>query len=265
MAANAFDAAWLYAHDATFYDAWGPRMDVAGLARWSAPELARLRDANHAAIAPGEGLIPDQLVQLFDAQKRDGARRKCVDLYGEEDERDALLRQMGLRRESDESATVMIAWEKARAVWPRFPTRGDRAAPEVQEIRDRDWFDAVSGVRRGALEPWEGDVIRHQATIACARFYGMRIGETYVSCIARYDLPEASRFDSLFVDPDFRRTGFGRSTLAMTLSSAPTDVVYALFDERNVGMATVGEQLGGALVQRDVVRRYVGKWGEEEE
>lgn len=263
MPETPFDAAWLYKQSAAYFDTWARRMDVAELPRWSAPALAHLRDANHAAVRDGAGLIPDQLVQLFDAQRRDGARRKCVDIYGAVDDRDRLVRELGLRREEDDSVTALLAWPNARDA--RLPRRidGDRAHPTVEPIRDRDWYEAVQRTRRGALEAWEADVVRHQATIPCATFFGVRLGDHHVSCVARYDAPGATRIDSLFVDPDFRGTGFGKATLAAALRSAPGGVAYALFDERNVAMAAVGAALGGEVVQRDLVRRYVGKWEEE--
>lgn len=259
---DTLDAAWLFDHDAAFYDAWGQRMDVAGLARWSAPELPHLRSANHAAVAPGAVLIPDQLVQVFDRQQREGARRKCVDVYGDIDARDELLVEWGLKREST-GAKLVIAWRREDTALPNFAQVGDRPVPEVVTIPREQWYDAVTAIRRADIEDWEHDVVRYQASIECAAFYGIRIGDTAEACVARYDLPHASRVDSLFVDPDFRRTGFGRATLARAIREAPVDRIYGTFDAINLAMARVGERLGGAIRLRDVVRRYVGKWEDD--
>ncbi len=256
---DTLDAAWLFEHDAAYYDAWGHRMDVAGLTRWSAPELSRLRSANHAAAAPGTVLIPDQLIQLFDQQQREGARRKCIDIYGDVDARDALVGEWGLKREST-GKTVVIVWRREETALPNFAQVGDRPVPQVIELDRRDWYDAVSAVRRADLKDWQRPVLQHQASIESAHFYAIRIGDSVVSTVARYDLPNASRVNSLFVDPDFRRTGFGRAVLARAIREAPVDRIYATFDDLNIAMARVGERIGGAILLRDVVRRYVGKW-----
>lgn len=261
---DTIDAAWLFEHDASFYDAWGQRMDTAGLVRWSAPELPHLRSANHAAVGPDDVVIPDQLVQVFDRQQREGARRKCVDLYGAVDDRDALLDQLGLQRESS-GRTVVIAWRREDTALPSFAQVGDRPVPEVDHLAADAWYDAVTAIRRDSIEDWEHDVIRYQASIDVARFYGIRIADSAVACVARYDLSHGSRVDSLFVDPDFRRTGFGRATLAAAIREAPEDRIYGTFDDKNLAMARVGERLGGAIRLRDVVRRYVGKWEDDDE
>lgn len=253
------DARWLFAHDAAYFDTWGQRMDVAGVARWSAPELSRLRSANHAAIGPDGVVIPDQLVQVFDRQRRDGARRRCIDLYGSVDDRDAMLAAYGMRRESD-AATVVIVWRREQTHLPPLSDGVDRPAPIPEPIAPEDWLDVVAQTRGGALADWELAVLRHQASIPCARFYGIRIGDNAVACCARYDLPDASRVDTLHVDQDFRGTGFGRATLARTIREAPVDRIYGTFDDANLAMAAVGQRLGGAIVLRDVVRRFVGKW-----
>jgi GNAT superfamily N-acetyltransferase len=155
---------------------------------------------------------------------------------------------------------VVIAWRREDTRLPHVAAGVDRPAPIPEAIDPEHWLDVVVQTRGGTLPDWEYAVVRHQASIPCARFYGIRIGDNAVSCCARYDLPDASRVDTLHVDPDFRGTGFGRATLARTIREAPVDRIYGTFDDANLAMAAVGQRLGGAIVLRDVVRRFVGKW-----
>ncbi|MFT4704245.1 MAG: GNAT superfamily N-acetyltransferase [Bradymonadia bacterium] len=259
MAIDLVHPGWLFQHDCAFYDAWGQRMDTAELPRWSAPALAKLRAANHAAAGPDSPLIPDQLLQVFDAQHADGARRKCIDLYGDLNDRDRMLGKFGLKREIEHDILVMI-WSRSKTRLPAFPAQGDRPAPPVVEIEREDWYDSVIQTRKDGVRDWEHDVIRHQASIEPARFYGIRIGDVAVACGARYDLNSASRVDSLHVDEDFRGTGFGRAVLARAIREASAERIYGTFDEANFAIAAIGERLGGAVALRDVYRRYVGKW-----
>ena len=251
---------WLFEFDQHLFSQFGQRMDVAGLARWSNPDFPTLRDGNHAAIGPDDGLIPDQLVQVFDAQKQDGAGRKCVDVYGGPDDRDRVAVEMGLVRQNDAPIHVLLFHrERTPAPLPAVSTI-ERAAPPVWELEPREWVDAIEQVHSNALRSWERDMVMAEAAMDCATFYGIRIGETVVAAIARYDLPGASQVASLYTDTAFRKTGFGQACLARAIHGAPTRGVYGLIAGNNKAMLALAARTGGDLVLKDPRRRYVGEW-----
>lgn len=253
------DAAWLSDRDRRLFDCFGHRMDVAGLVRWSNPDIARLRDGNHAAVAPDEALIPDQLLQLFDAQRADGARRRCVDIYGEVGDADNLCEEMGLARETD-ARLFLVTIDREGAARPRPDDGAGRNSPRVEPIAARDWVASVTAARQGEVAPWEREVLMTEAVIPEARFYGIRIGDTPVTCVARYDWGDGSQITSLFTDPDFRKTGFGRACLSRAVFESPSPIVYGTIASDNVDMLAVNSRLGGEVHVRDVRRRYVARW-----
>lgn len=255
------DARWLFEFESRLFDALGQRLDVAGLCRWSNPDTPRLRDANHAAVRADDGLIPDQLVQVFDAQQRDGARRRCVDVYGARDERDALCLEMGLAQQPAAPAMVLLFDRQHTPPVPP-PKPGDkRTAPPLVRVDPRDWVDAVTRVHGGSLAPWQREHAMAEATIPEACFYAIRIGDACVTAVARYDWAGASQIASMYTDPAFRKTGFGRAALATALHGAPNDIVFGIVDGDNRPMLTVARRASVEVGLTDARRRYVGEWG----
>ena len=251
---------WLFDFDQRLFSEFGQRMDVAGLARWSNPDFPMLRDGNHAAVGPDDGLIPDQLVQIFDVQQQDGIGRKCIDIYGPPDDRDRLALEMGLTRQNEAPIHVVLFHrDRTPAPLPAVSTL-ERAAPPVWELERRDWLDAIKQVHTSELRPWERDIVMAEAAMECASFYGIRIGETVVAAIARYDFPGASQVASLYTDTAFRQTGFGVACLARAIHATPTRAAYGLIAGNNRAMLAVAGRAGGDLVLKDPRRRYVGTW-----
>lgn len=256
----AFDAHWLFEFDSHLFDAFGQRMDVADLPRWSNPDMPRLRDGNHAVVPADAGLIPDQLVQVFDAQRRDGATRRCVDVYGAEDERDALCMELGLHRQRGASATILM-FDREGTPEPLPPaSERDRTAPPVVELDRREWVDTVSVLYGDGMAGWVGDRAMAEATIPEASFFAIRIGDNPVACAARYDWPGRSQIASLYTDIDFRKTGFGRAALEKALHHAPRRRVFGVVDGDNLPMLKMARRASVDVVLADARRRYVGKW-----
>lgn len=257
---TALDPSWLYESDQRLFGEFGHRMDAAGLARWSNPDVPTLRDGNHAAIGPNDGLIPDQLVQIFDAQLQDGAGRKCVDIYGAHDDRDRVALEMGLTRQNEAPIHVFrFHRERTPAPLPAVSTL-ERAAPPVWEIPRGEWVDAIRQVKGGELDSWRRDFVMAEAAMEAVSFYGIRIGDSVVAAVARYDLPHGSRVASLYTDAAFRKTGFGQACLTRAIHSAPSRETYGLIAGNNAAMLAVARRTGGELVLKDPRRRYVGTW-----
>ena len=105
MTSQSFDARWFFEQELALAGVFGQRFDVAGIARVSAPDVPAMAAGNRALVGPGDGLIPDVLVQVFDAQRRDGAVPR-VEVYGERDQRDALCAELGMRELPGESIAV---------------------------------------------------------------------------------------------------------------------------------------------------------------
>jgi GNAT superfamily N-acetyltransferase len=251
---------WLFEFDQRLFDGFGQRMDVAGLRRWSNPEFPTLRDGNHAAVGPDDGLIPDQLVQIFDAQCQDGAGRKCIDIYGLPDDRDRLALEMGMERQNEAPIHVFLFHpERTPAPLPAVTTL-ERAAPPVWELDRKDWVDTVELVHKRELLSWERDIVMAEAVMECASFYSIRIGETAVAAVARYDFPGASQVASLYTETAFRKTGFGQACLARAIHATPTRAACGLIAGNNEAMLAVAARAGGDLVLKDPRRRYVGTW-----
>lgn len=253
------DAHWLFEFDTHLFDAFGQRMDTAGLPRWSNPDAGRLRDGNHAAVRAGDGLIPDQLVQVFDAQRRDGANRRCVDVYGPQDERDALCTELGLYRQPEAGAQLLMFQREGTAPHPASSTDA-RPAPPVTEIERREWVDTIATLRGDAFAAWARDHAMIEAAVEEAHFYAIRIGDNPVTCIARFDWPDRSQIASLYTDPDFRKTGFGRAALNHAIHAAPSRRVYGVVDGDNLPMLKLARRSSVDVVLTDARRRYVGKW-----
>ena len=192
------------------------------------PALAHLRDANHAAARDGAGLIPDQFVQLFDAQRRDGARRAASTSTGPSTTATASCASWATTKRT--TASRRSSPGRTRATRTSRGVEGDRAHP-VEPIRDRD----CGQLRRpaGALEAWEADVVRHQATILARSF---ATSATTTCRASRADAPGATRStasSTLTSGHRARRRRRGRAEVG------PGGVAYALFDER-VAAAAVG-------------------------
>lgn len=257
---NSVDPAWLFGLDTALFNGFGQRMDVGGVPRWSNPDFPTLRDGNHAAVPADAGLIPDQLVQIFDAQEQDGATQKCVDIYGGTDSRDEVVLQMGLQRQNEAPIHVFhFNRDRTPAPLPNVATM-ERAAPPVWEIQPREWVDAVSQVHGGSLKGWERDVVMAEAALEIASFYAIRIGDNAVAAIARYDFGGASQVSSLYTDTAFRKTGFGQACLARAIHASPHRVIFGLIAGNNSAMLRIAERSGGDLVLKDPRRRYVGTW-----
>lgn len=250
------DSRWLFELESHRFDALGHRIDTAGLPRWSNPDTPNVRDGNHASVREGEGLIPDQLVQVFDAQARDGAPR-CVDIYGAPDARDALCTEMGLIRTRTAGLTL-VAFRRSHATQP-LPAAAtdDRPAPPVTALHAREWIDAVTQVRRRDLVPYERDRVMGEAAIPSANFYAIRIGDSTAACIARYDWETASQIASIYVDPAFRKTGFATACINRAIHDSPHDVSFGLIAEDNAGMLRVAARAGAASAATDIRRRYI--------
>ncbi len=254
------DSRWLFELESNHFDTLGQRMDVAGLRRWSNPSSPQLRDGNHAAVGPDDGLIPDQLIQLFDAQDQDGTPR-CVDVYGPSDDRDALCLQLGLQR-SRSSALELVIFRRSRAKAPIPATDPqDRPAPPLVVVDPRQWVDTVTQVVGGPLPSWRREAVMAEAAIAQATFYGIVIGETAVACLARFDWKDASQITSVAVDGAFRKTGFAGAALSRAIHDAPHDRVFGLIAADNKAMLRVSMRAGAEPVSRDVRRRYIAAGG----
>lgn len=256
----AIDPTWLFQFDQSLFDDFGHRMDVAGLARWSNPDSPTLRDGNHAAVGPDDGLIPDQLIQVFDAQSQDGAGRKCVDIYGGPDDRDRVALEMGLVRQNEAPIHVFFFHrERTPAPLPAVSTI-ERAAPPVWELEPAAWVDAVGQVQGVKLDSWRREFVMAEAAMGAATFYGIRIGDSVVAAIARYDCPNGSQVSSLYTDAAFRKTGFGQACLQRAIHGSPNRTICGLIAGNNSAMLAVARRAGGELVLKDPRRRYVGTW-----
>ncbi|MCB9506995.1 MAG: hypothetical protein H6698_06395 [Myxococcales bacterium] len=254
------DADWLLHFEALAFAAFGQRMDVGGLPRWSNPETPGLRDGNHAAVPSASGLIPDQLVQVFDAQRRDGATCACIDVYGEVDDRDELCGSMGLRRESDaDLAMVRYSRETTPAPLP-VVSHIDRPAPPVIDIPAAEWVDAVADTRGGDLAGPDLDAARAQACMETARFYAIRIATRTVACVARYDWSGASQLAAHYVSPELRKSGFGMAVVQRATFGALNRVVFAVFPIDNAALMRVVRRGGGEVIDPNVRRRYIADW-----
>lgn len=254
-----FDHDWMFRTDARLFDAYGRRIDVAGLPRWSQPEYPTLRHGNHAAVRAGEALIPDQLVQVFDAQRRDGAAVRCIDVYGERDERDALCEQFGLRP-SEQSELHVVTIDRDAAPAGVTDDIGDRTAPLPIEVPAREWVDVVTSITHGALPDWAMEVTRAQAVVPNVHFYAIRIGDAAIACVARFDWDDVSQIASLYTDTDFRNTGFARVVLMAAIHRAPNRTVIANYHVRNRIAGVIVKRIGARTVLRDPRRRYIGDW-----
>lgn len=222
--------------------------------------MPTLREGNHASVPPGAGLIPSQLVQVFDAQKQDGAQQKCIDIYGGLDDRDEIVLQMGLDRQNDAPIHVFhFNRDRTPAPLPNVASI-ERAAPPVLAIEPRHWVDAVEQVRSGKQPGWERDAVMAEAALEVASFYGIRLGDNAVAAIARYDFGGASQITSLYTDKAFRKTGFGQACLARAIHASPHRVIFGLIAGNNSAMLRIAERAGGDLVLKDPRRRYVGAW-----
>ncbi len=234
-------------------------MDAGDLPRWSNPNVPASRDSNHAAVPPDAGLIPGQLVQVFDAQKQDGILTRCVDIYGRQDDRDALVLNMGLERQNDAPIHVFLFNRDLTPAPLPIGATIERAAPPVREIEPREWVDSVEQVR-GELTGWRRDEVMAEASLEIASFYGIRIGDNTVAAIARYDYGGASQVTSLYTDKAFRKTGFGQACLRRAIYASPLRLICGMIAGNNNGMLRMAQRTGGDLVLKDPRRRYVGAW-----
>lgn len=249
---------WFFDLESRLFDELGQRLDVGGVRRWSNPDAPDLREGNHAALEEGEGLIPDQLVQVFDAQQQDGAVERCVDLYGPPDSRDALCLQMGLHRSRD-AAIHVVAFEP-EVVRPAAHASDNRPAPPVVALDPREWVDAVTEVRGGDIAAWQRTALMAEAALPMASFFSIRIGEAFVACLARYDFGDAAQIASIAVDSAFRKTGFATAILKHALREANHDRLFGVIAENNRGMLRVASRAGAEIAMQDARRRYVGPW-----
>ena len=205
MTSQPFDARWFFEQELALAGVFGQRFDVAGIARVSAPDVPAMAAGNRALVGPGDGLIPDVLVQVFDAQRRDGAVPR-VEVYGERDERDALCAELGMRELPGES----IAVRSSASVPPRVEA-DERTAPEVVAVPPEAWLEACEMMYHGDLPEGERARLMREALDRRTAMYGIRVGEAWVAAVARVDLPAVARFSSVYCDADFRRTGFARA------------------------------------------------------
>jgi len=249
---HTFDAAWLHRRDQRLRDDFGQRFDVAGIARWSNPDAPDLLDGNTAVVGPGEGLIPDQLIQVFDRQADEGVRR-CIELYGPKDARDTLCEKYGLVLDAP-SPRVLYVWTSRPA--PPPATGDNRATPPVEPINRRDWVRVVTRL--------EGDAPRlraramAEAVSSRTAFYGIRIGESVVAAAARFDDGDgAARLMSAWTDPDFRRTGFAGACARRALAEAPVSRGYMVAPESNTAIAALARRFGAEVAAVDLARRWV--------
>lgn len=247
-----FDALWLYSRDQRLRDDLGQRFDVAGVARWSNPDVPELLDGNVATVGPDDPLIPDQLIQVFDRQSDEGVRR-CVELYGPRDGRDALCEKYGLVLD-DVSPRVLYVWTSRPAA--TGPKDDNRAAPPVELIDRREWVQAVT--RLEGPNPRLRARAMAEAVSSRTAFYGVRIGDSVVAAAARFDDGDgAARLISAFTDPDFRRTGFAGACAARALADAPVSIGYMVAAESNPAVAALARRFGAEVAAVDLARRWV--------
>jgi GNAT superfamily N-acetyltransferase len=247
------DAAWLFAHDRTYFDEFGQRFDVAGAVRWSNPAYPGLRDGNHAAFGPAEAAIPEQIERIIDAQRQDGAV-PCIDTYGERGSADALCAEYGFRRETPVPVQL---WVVERA-WVRQAAETMRAdSAPVEAIPAESWAEVCCGLHlaRAPSPAWDAALIA--AAARNATFHGIRIGDRWVACIATWDEGDAVRVNALRVDPEFQRTGFARAMAVHALAAAGPGVGFFLAAADNPALAAVAATTGARVCCTDVRRRYI--------
>jgi len=256
MARPTFDAQWLYERELLHFDRFGQRFDVDGVPRWANTDAPSLYDGNHAAVGPNVGLIPDTLVQIVDAQRRDGAT-PCVDIYGTQDDRDQACLGIGLKRLHDQPIVFYACLRGEVTVPPPFARDDNRTAPPVYDVAPGDWSDTVLRLNTGAVRQVDRERVMYEALADDARFYAIFIGDQPVAAITRFDGDGVSRVTSLFVDPDFRKTGFARACAQRAVAESPHDVVYLLGPESNRAVAALARTFGGRVAAADAVRRYI--------
>lgn len=224
MTPSSFDARWFFEQELALAGVFGQRFDVAGVARVSAPDAPKMAAGNRALVGPDDGLIPDVLVQVFDAQRRDGVTPR-VEVYGARDERDDLCAEMGMVELPGETAAV-----RATSTVPPPHVGDERTAPDVVPVVPEAWVEACEAMHHGQLSPGERARLMCEALHPRTGAWGIRVGAAWVAAVARVELGEVARFSSVYCDADFRRTGFARACVRHALRATTAEIALAVME-----------------------------------
>ena len=265
-------AAWVLRHDRLQFSAFGRVVADQAWERVTNRENALHRDGNHAWVGPGTPISAAGIAELARAQRSEGST-PCLDLYGEPDDRDALMIECGFRLD-ELSPSALLAWKSSvhdgvagdgiagdgfagDGAGHRPSVVGKRAGhrPSVVEVPRERWPVVVGQVNPGKLEPMWRRVVEAESRMVCARFFAVFVGDLAVSRCALYDWQDAVQIESVATHPDFRRLGYAREMLE-TVLAASRSPVYLLVTASNEAAINLYKSMGGVVLHSSLTRRY---------
>ncbi len=244
---------WLFTQDLKHFALLADIDAVAGVDCSRAADNPASTRCNQAFVGPDATLSADQ-VQAVGDWFSDADLRPVFAIYGDPGGRVDALEAAGYR-EHAEAALDLRVWRRQTGTRPmEFTAGSDRPTPPVVDIPAAAWPAAVRDVR-GEDTP-ELAIAQCESKFPAAHFAGIRIGDRFTSVVARYDWDGQSQVQSLYTDPDFRKTGFAFACANHVLARTPFDCAFVLARSGDRAVGGICTRLNAGIAAERIVRRW---------